>query len=73
MTRHNEDVIWNDPPEPGPNGEDGVTQFVSRCTLHGKAANMVYRNRGPRGAYLKGHVIGCCKDCGETAARKGSA
>ena len=61
-------VIWNDPPVPGTNGEDGVTEFVTRCKTHGRYANMVYRMRGPRGAILKGWVVGCNKECGEAAS-----
>ena len=62
-------IIWNDPPGPGDCGEDGVTEFVSRCDVCGKGlGNLVYRKRGARGAIIKGHVIACSRLCGEEAA-----
>lgn len=61
-------IIWDAPGE-SENGEDGVTEYVSKCEGCSKLGNMVYRKRGPRGAFLKGHVIACNRLCGEPLAR----
>jgi hypothetical protein len=58
-----------DPPEDCQNGEDGHTEFMSRCEGCVRLANMVYRKRGPRGAFHKGHVVACNRLCGEPLAR----
>lgn len=58
-----------DPPEECLNGECGHTEFVERCEVCGRLANMVYQKVGPRGAIRKGKfVIACSRLCGEPAA-----
>lgn len=60
-------VIWTSPEE-SVVGEDGYTEFLTRCTLHGRLANMVWKKRGPRGGIRPGFVIGCTRECGEQAS-----
>jgi hypothetical protein len=61
-------VLWNDGGVEGLYGEDGTTEFVSRCERCGRLANMVYRRRGPRGGLRAGYVVACSRACGEEAA-----
>jgi len=42
-------VLWNDGGVKGLYGEDGTTEFMSRCERCGRLANMVYRRPRPEG------------------------
>lgn len=61
-----------DPPEECLHGECGHTEFVVRCEVCGRLANMAYQKVGPRGGVKKGYVIACSRLCGEPAARVGT-
>jgi len=61
-------VLWNDGGVKGLYGEDGTTEFVSRCERCGRLANTVYRRRGPRGGLRARHVVACSRACKEEAA-----
>jgi len=66
-------ALWNDGGVKGLYGEDGTTEFVSRCERCGRLANIVYRRCGPRGGPRAGYLVACSRACGEEAAATPSA
>lgn len=56
-----------DPPEECQNGECGHTEFIARCEVCGRLANMAYQKVGPRGGTKKGFAIACSREHGEQA------